>query len=473
MFGTARSFTLALYDVRVRRLCMRNYSREWAPSSAAETTDADRLGHPQNVTAEADKMRKALILIENTRTNGRSYVEAVRRLRLHPIILAADPALYDYVAAERIEVARVDTTNLDALIGEYSRLGKSFDIAGVTSAAESFYATVGKICRNFNLPGPDPESIEQCCNKAAQRQVLAAAGVPVPGYRSATTAAEVQCVAAEIGLPAVLKPAVGSGSRGVRLCRDARELAEHTDYLLGGKHMWRSSPEVLVEQFVDGPHYIAEIMGDEVIGIGITEYGPPPHFVFRQLTFPAPLTDEQYERAVDVVQRCLRALGLGWGPTNIEFRWTEVGPVVIEVNPRLAGNPDPQLVQLAFDVDLIGEHIKLAIGEQCNLSKRQSRTATARSLIADRDGTLDYIDGIDRAAAIPGVADVKLYVRPGTPIVRNGDYCDRIGYVVAVAPSRSSADTIIQRAVESIDWSISPFSDLHDQEQYTPLYFPD
>lgn len=407
--------------------------------------------------------RRALILVEgNTRGTALQYVLAAQRLGLHPITLSADPAQYDYLAAEGIEAIRVDTGNLDALIRECSRLRATYDIAGITCAREAFYATVGKLCRHFDLPGPNPASIERCCDKFVQRQLLAKAGIPVPAYRVAANAMEVERSAAEIGLPVVLKPAVGSGSYGVRLCRDFDELAEHTTYLLGGNHIWRSSPRILVEEFAQGPHYCAHIMGKEVIGIEGCDFGPPPHFVFNGGIFPAPLTDDEHKRIADVSLSCLRALGLGWGPTCIEFRWTKLGPVVIEVNPRLGGGPQP--VQLAYGVDLVTEHIKLVIGDGWNLRRRHSHVAAWRSLLPDRDGTLDWIDGHGRAAAVPGVAEVKLYVEPKTPIVRKSDYRDSLGYVIAASPSLAQTEAILQRAVDLIEWSITPFPSLGDKE---------
>ncbi|RWC93691.1 MAG: ATP-grasp domain-containing protein, partial [Mesorhizobium sp.] len=222
--------------------------------------------------------------------------------------------------------------------------------------------------------------------------------------------------AAEIGLPVVVKPAVGSGSIGVRLCRDVDELAEHSTYLLGGKHIWRSSPRVLVEEFAQGPQYCAAIMGNEVVCISALDFGPPPHFVYLGGTYPAPLTEDEHGRIADVSLSCLRALGLGWGPTNVELRWTKRGPVVIEVNPRLGGSV--QTIEAAYGIDLVTEHIKLVIGEEWNLHKRHSHIATARLLIPDRDGILDWVDGDSRAAAIPGVVEAKLYIKPKTPIVR-------------------------------------------------------
>jgi len=410
--------------------------------------------------------KKALVLVEgNTNGTGLQYVRAAQRLGLHPITLSADPAQYDYLATEGIEGIRVDSNNLDALIRECSRLHPSYEIAGITGAREAVYATAGKLSREFGLPGPNPTSVEQCCDKFAQRQLLAEAGVLMPAYRLALDATEVKLSAAEIGLPVIVKPAVGNGSYGVRLCREVHELDEHTSYLLGGKHIWRSSPRILVEEFAQGIYYCAEMMGNEVIGITGAEFDALPLFLFRETTFPAPLSDDDHKRIVDVSRRCLRALGLGWGPTAIEFRWTQRGPAVIEVNPRLAGGNGPRMVQLAYGVDLITEHIKLAIGEECDLRRRHSQTAAQRIFNADRDGTLDRIDGVSRAAVVPGVAEVRFNVEPKTPIVRKGDFRDRIGYIIAASPNFAQAKAILQRAVDLVDWSITPFTTRGEQEK--------
>ncbi|TIR15668.1 MAG: ATP-grasp domain-containing protein [Mesorhizobium sp.] len=402
--------------------------------------------------------KRAIILIEsNTTSNGLLYVRAAQHLGFHPITLSADPAQYDHRAGESVAAIHVDTDNLDALIRECSRLGAAYEIAGLTSPKEAFYATAGKLCRYFDLPGPNPASIEQCCDKLTQRQLLADAGVPIPAYRFAASATDVERSAAEIGLPVILKPAVGTGSSGVRLCRNADELTEHTNYLLGGKHMSRSSPRILVEEFAQGPYYSADIMGNEAIGICGADFGRPPHFVFRECTYPALLTDDEHKRIADVSLSCLRALGLGWGPTAVELRWTKRGPVVIEVNPRLAGGSNPRLAQLAYGVDLVTEHIKLVVGDEWDLRRRCSHAAVARNLIPNRDGILDWIGGDRAAAAIPGVAEVKLYVEPNTPIVRKGDYRDSIGHVIAASPTLAQTQPILQRAVDLIHWSITPF----------------
>ncbi|ESZ02005.1 hypothetical protein X736_31905 [Mesorhizobium sp. L2C089B000] len=386
------------------------------------------------------------------------YIQAARPLALQPIVLSADPAQYDYLAADNFEIIRVDTGDFDALIRECSRLRETYGIAGITSAGEDFYATAAKLSQHFKRPGPNPASIERCCDKFAQRDLLAQAGIPIPHYRLGASAADIENCAVQIGFPVILKPAVGSGSTGVRLCRNLDELAEHAAYLLDETHTLHSPPRILIEEFVTGPHYTADLMGKNFIAIAALTFDRPPHFVYLECAYPAVLTDEEHERVADISLRSLEALGLGWGPTNVELRWTTRGPVVIEVNPRLAGCSAPKLVRLAYGIDLVTEHIKLAIGEEWNLRKNSSETAAMRFLVADRDGTLNWVDGECRAADVPGVAEVDLSIQPKTAIVRKGDYRDIIGHVIAASPTRAGTEAILQRAVGLINWSIIPFS---------------
>ncbi|WP_432284942.1 acetyl-CoA carboxylase biotin carboxylase subunit family protein [Aminobacter sp. BA135] len=406
---------------------------------------------------------KALILIEGNRGNGPLHIQAAKRLGLHTITLAVDPARYEYLAAESIEAIRVDTGNIDALIRECYRLRITYDIIGITGFAGddvSVSATVGKLCRHFGLPGPNPGSIERCCDKFAQRQLLAEAGVSVPAFHLAAKAKEVESFAMDIGMPVVVKPTLGSGSIGVRLCSNVDELSAHTASLLGGKHIWRSLRGILIEEFVQGPHYSIDMIGKEVIGIAALDFGRPPHFICRECTYPAVLTGDERNSISDVSLSCLRALGLGWGPANIQLRWTKRGPVVIGVSPHLPGSPAPELVQLAYGVDLITEHIKLVTGAQRSLRRSPTNIAAARFLIPDRDGSVNWIEGDSRAAAVSGVAEVEWYIDPKTPIARKGDYRDRIGHVIAVSTGHAQTRTILQRAADLIDWSITPSPNL-------------
>lgn len=62
-------------------------------------------------------------------------------------------------------------------IGECSRLPASYEIAGITCAKESVYATVGRLCRYFDQPGPNPHQLNDVAT--IQRHLLAEASLPV------------------------------------------------------------------------------------------------------------------------------------------------------------------------------------------------------------------------------------------------------------------------------------------------------
>ncbi|TIN74986.1 ATP-grasp domain-containing protein [Mesorhizobium sp.] len=406
---------------------------------------------------------KVLILVEGHRGNGPLHIQAAQRLGLHPITLAVDPAQYEYVAAEAADAVLVDTSDIDALIRECYRLRIIYDIAGITGFAHddaSVSATVGKLCRHFGLPGPNPVSIEQCYDKFTQRQLLSEADVSVPAYHIAANGMEAESCANDIGMPVVIKLALGGGSTRARLCRNVEELSAHTAELFGVKHTARRSTRILIEEFTRGPQYSINMIGNEVIGIAALEFCQGPEFVCRECTYPAVLTEKEHEAISAISLNCLRALGLGWGPTDIELRLTKHGPVVIGVSPHLPASPAPELVQLAYGVDLITEHIKLVTRAQRSLRRSPTDTAAARFLIPDCDGTLDWVDGRTRAAAVSGVSEVEWYIEPKARIARKGNCRDRIGHVIAVSTTHAQTRIILQRAADLIDWSITPSSNL-------------
>lgn len=89
---------------------------------------------------------------------------------------------------------------------------------------------------------------------------------------------------------------------------------------------------------------------------------------------------------------------------------------MIGVSPHLPASPGPELVQLVYGVDLVTEHIKFVTDAQRSLRRSPTNTAAARFLVPDLDGTLDWIDGDSRAAAVSGIAEVELYIEPKTRV---------------------------------------------------------
>lgn len=409
--------------------------------------------------------RRALILIEGNFTgNGQMFVRVARRLGLIPIMLSRNPARYEYVAADEVDAFVVDTQEVGSIIQACEGLRSDYEIAGVACASEAYYWAVAVVCRHFSLPGPNPEAVERCLNKFTQREQLAKAGVPIPGFRAAANATDATEFATEIGLPVVLKPIVGNGSYGVKLCRTLDEVAKQAAFVLAGKHGLPSPSMVLVEEFAVGELFACEVMEGAVLGIIAMDCGPPPNFALRNFIFPAPLNSGDSERITTVATRGIEAMALDWGPVTVELRLTKRGPVVIEVNPRIGGAPAPELVRLGCGVDLIEETIKLFTGQQAVVAKSHSHAAAARYVMPDNGGILKWLGDQRQARAVPGVNAIELKAKSGTPIVLQGDYRDVIAHVITASPDADVAAAALERAVALMEWTMLPIPEVEEEQ---------
>lgn len=393
--------------------------------------------------------RAALVFVEsNTSGTGRLFVRTARNMGFAPVLVTTRPGKYAFLsedgAPEVVVVPRIDEDELHALIGE--RFDGGAGVAGITSSSEYFIATAAALAARFGLAGPNADAVRAARDKSRQREVLAAGGVPVPAYRSVSSAREAVDAAREIGFPVVVKPVDGSGSVGVRACADAEEVEAHAAALFAG-----STTRALVESLVAGDEYSVEMFSGRVVGITRKHLGDPPFFVEAGHDYPADVPDEVAAALAGSATRGTELLGLGWGPLHWELRIDGEGRAVpMEVNPRLAGGFIPELVRHAEGIDLIRETLRLVVGREPGLLPVQRRFASIRFLFPPGNGRLAAVEGMSDALARADVVDVTAYRRAGDDIGIHGDFRDRIGHVVTCAREARAASRAAERARDAI-----------------------
>jgi biotin carboxylase len=288
---------------------------------------------------------------------------------------------------------------------------------------------------------------------------LKKSGIGVPAFDSVDTVPDALAAASRIGLPVVVKPVQGSGSSGVKLCQTAEEVAQQAQELLQQRHNERGVPipqQILVEELVEGVEYSVETFNTTIIGITKKHLGTLPYFVEIGHDFPALLSGVEQVAIARTAQQALEALGLGWGPAHLELRLTAEVPKIIEVNPRLAGGYIPELVRLAWGIDLIAETIRQVVGNEPQLNKIVERYACLRFILPPVDGTLVGVDGLDSAQQVPGVAEIQLYLQSGDTVKCRGDFRDRIGHVIAVGDTSTNAKGAVELAHSQIQLQVEP-----------------
>jgi biotin carboxylase len=395
-----------------------------------------------------------LLLIEsNTSGTGRLFVQRAQQLGYRPLLISEDVSRYPWVQEHAVEFRRAATDDDRALRACVAELRADAPIAGIFSSSEYFIEAAARLASSEKLPGADPYAIVICRDKRRQRRRLKDASILVPAFSCAMTHTDVVGAINEQCCPLVVKPAFGTGSVGVQLCRTTDQVFEHATKLLARTVNERGAaiePAILIEEYLQGPEYSVETFGTHVIGITRKWLSPEPLFVESGHDFPADLPDEIATRIAETARRALATVGLHWGPAHVELRLTERGPAVIEINPRLAGGFIPELVRHAQGIDLIKQTLQAVVGRPPLLLPLYSRHASIRFILARRPGVLEGVEGMDEARRISGVCDLQLYRRPGDRLSIHGDFRDRIGHVIAADKSIDRSAATAEEALQTL-----------------------
>ncbi|MFF7992631.1 pyridoxal-phosphate dependent enzyme [Kitasatospora xanthocidica] len=403
--------------------------------------------------------RRLLLFIEsNTTGTGMIALRTAVRLALEPVLFTKDAARYPDLADTGCRVVVCDTDDEAALTAAIAGVSAGRRVAGVTTTSEFYLEHTARAAAALGTPGNPPEAMTRCRNKALTRTALREAGVTQPRFAVVTEADAVAAAVAEVGLPCVVKPVGESGSQSVLWCEDARTAVGHATELLAVTHNvrgQRTPGAVLVEQYLEGPEFSAELFGvdGEARCVGVTQrtVSPLPHFVETGHLFPADIEDALAERIADTARQALKAVGFERGPAHVELRLTAAGPAVIEINGRLAGGMIPELIRPATGIDLLEQQIRAAAGLPLNLSAEHDRRAGLRFLTAPRPGRLTAVTGVGEAERVPGVERVLVSGTPGREVRPPRSAYDRLGHVIAVGSTPQEVGRALAEAAGLIE----------------------
>jgi biotin carboxylase len=395
-----------------------------------------------------------LVFIESNSTGtGSTFATTARDIGYSPIVLARDPKQYSFLQAKGIDFIEVDTSQLSILREVISDLTRKTAVAGIYSSSEYFVETAALLSNHLGLAGASPGAIAVCRNKWRQRLVLRGAGFPVPRFHLVQAIRDLDACVEDVGLPCVLKPTSGTGSVGVRLCRSLDEARQHASLLLGRGSNERGisiEPELLVEQYIRGVEYSVETFCHQVVGITRKYISPEPYFVETGHDYPAILSHDLARRTGETVLQALAVLDLRWGPAHTEIRLSEEGPVIVEVNPRLAGGLIPELVKLATGINLISTTVAAVANVDIDIVQECNAGASIRFLVPQKKGTLVRVDGLDEARKMRGVVDARLYYESDHQCKMHNDFRDRIGHIIARGNNSEEAAIAAEAALRQL-----------------------
>ncbi|OBP80085.1 argininosuccinate lyase [Mesorhizobium loti] len=413
--------------------------------------------------------RGSFLFVEsNTTGTGELLMKRARVLGFEPYLVTRNPTRYPFLKDSVAQVIEAETRSPGELTGVAVKV-KS--LAGIYSSSDYFVEAAASAATAMGLPAANPEAIATCRNKWKQAAELQRQSITIPETRLAASVRDVENILAQATLPVVVKPVSGSGSSGVRLCDSAGAAIKAFESARGAllDQVGLCNPDVLIQQYVEGKEYSAEIIAYDgtlhCLGILAKHKGPPPCFVEVGHDFPAPLPERSLQELAAFAVSAVSALGLEFGPAHVEFMIAESGPVIIEVNPRLAGGMIPVMLSHALGTSILDMVIKLYAGEGFTPPRAgaRARAGAIRFQLAHKSGKLKRL-GFSRDRE-PTVPDASVLKSEGEEVQINGDFRDRVAYAIGVADELNAAAAAAEGMIDSLEIDIETGGGESDNKQ--------
>lgn len=376
-------------------------------------------------------------------------IKTALKLKLETIVVDKDPDAVGF-DVEGVEKVNISTTD----IMEVTQVAKKCGIDGImTLATDMPMRTVASIASELGLVGIDKETAFRSTNKAAMRQAFQQCNVPIPKFYKASSLEDYLSMLKKLTPPVILKPVDSSGSRGIFKIDDFTDIAfleEAYKYC----RMFSKARDIMIEEFMSGPEVSVETLSIDgvchVIQITDKVTTGAPHFVEIGHSQPSLLPKHVQKQIIEIAQLANKAVGIQNGPSHVEIIVTADGPKVVEIGARLGGdNITTHLVPLSTGVDMVECCIKMALGEQIDISSKWTKASAIRYFRQER-GRIKSIEGIEEARQFPGVEQLELSYGKGDLITEIESSGSRLGYVIACADNVNESIKVCEDAINLV-----------------------
>ena len=408
-------------------------------------------------------MPRVLLLLPTTTYRSADFLAAARRLGIDVTVATEEPSAAQGLAGDGL--ATIEFRDPEAAARTAARLAGKTPFDAVVGVDDETEVAAAEISRALGLRHNSRPSAEAARHKPSMRAALESAGVRVPRFAVFASDLDPVAVALAVSYPCVLKPTFLAASRGVIRANDPEELVaawERINAILRDPEVARRggryAREILVEEFVPGAEVALE---------GLLESG-----ALRVLAIfdkPDPLEGPFFEETIYVTPSRLpaavqadvgaaaasaaRALGLTEGPVHVELRASPARVVVIEAAARSIGGLCSRTLRFGTGLSLEELVLRHALGMPAEAA-RESAAAGVMMIPIPRAGTLEGVQGLEEAAAVPGIVEATITIRPGQELVPLPEGWRYLGFLFSRAETPEEAERVLREAHAKLKFEI-------------------
>jgi predicted ATP-grasp superfamily ATP-dependent carboligase len=320
----------------------------------------------------------------------------------------------------------------------------------------------------FGIPGNPPEAVEACRNKLRQRQVLSAAGMPVPDFFSFSLVHDLARVLRRVKFPCVVKPLILAASQGVMRANNAEEFEQAVERIR--KLLTSHEIQILREPSLDRLLVERYIPGTEVAIEGLMERGrlrvlaifdkpeplEGPYFEETIYVTPSRLPEETQRALEKCAAETVRALGLTTGPLHAEFRVNERGPWVLEAAPRPIGGLCGRALRFGpARISLEELLVRHTVGLGGSDVEREASASGVMMIPVPQSGIFDGVEGLAEARKISGIEEIEITARLRDYVVAWPEGSSYLGFIFARAKSPGEVEEALRAAHAKLQFKFS------------------
>ncbi|MDN4607587.1 ATP-grasp domain-containing protein [Sporosarcina highlanderae] len=390
------------------------------------------------------------ILFIGSSTSGSSMdaMEAADRLGYRTILMTNRKTFirnHFLFVHQVIYMDTIDEENLQKQINKL--LNTENKLQAIISFVDPFGSLAARLSNEFCSSSISSDALRIIEDKSATRKILR--------HHSASCEFEIingnQLNQLSRKYPLVLKNPVSNGSKDVYFV-ESEEVFNITLKKLTTQN------SVIIEEFIDGDQYVIEVIVyngiPTLVAVIKQEIALEYTFIVTGYEVVIQMDETIYRDLRISIISILEEIGLQYGACHLEMRHSSRGWKLIEINPRISGGAMNRMINEAFGINLVQETIKLYLGEEPDLVRKNCQPVYTSFITINSYGVLLEIEGVEKAASSSGV--VAIHVKPeiGTIVMPPISMAQRYGYAMAVGETSVEAKERAEYAVRSIKFYI-------------------
>ncbi|MCX8515070.1 MAG: ATP-grasp domain-containing protein [Burkholderiales bacterium] len=404
------------------------------------------------------------ILFINFRRQFRESISAFNAAHQlgYKVLVVGDTKLPEMLSEYVDKFVLCKTNNLEELLPTINNLNQEVKIVSVVCFTETAVESSAIIAATLKLPGLPIDAIKSVRNKDELRKRTA--HIDKLPTRVIVNDEDINTFIQEFGLPVIIKPINTSGSTGIYMIKDQKDLEIYYQSRVAIANpiydptISEKKLTFVIEKYIDGQEVSVEgfVYNKKVTIVGITHKVTSEPFKLEICHISPANVDAKTKKIIEEKTTAyVLALGLNNTSFHLEGKYKEQEFSLIEVAARPGGcHIDSHIVPLATGYDFYKNLIRVTLGIMPDSAPIPNKVAGEIFILAKQEGLLKGYNNMDQVINHPWVSHVFTETSVGTYIeLPPKDFRkQRLLGVISTAPSHEG----LLKHLEWISQTLTP-----------------